>query len=163
MGLPHPSSQLSNYDDDVNNHKPATLSPSCLKQQHHKDDLGGYVDVKDSIRPKQSKIKIKMKLSQEQINIIKRQADMKLTSWQFLFSSYFKSSPHTLEKLHKFVATLQPGESLILLQLLCAVPEEIHNIGTKPNLGKWWGELGGSDRAGAGSHQNSQGSRSAFL
>ena len=115
MGLPHPSSQLSNYDDDVNNHKPATLSPSCLKQQHHKDDLGGYVDVNNLIQLEKPKIEIKMRLSQEQINTIQKQADMKLTSVQFAFSSYFKLSPLASEEARKFIVTFQSGQSPILL------------------------------------------------
>ena len=138
MGLSHPSSPSSNYDDDhddLNNRKPPTLSPSRPKKQHRKDDLGGYMDVDDLIRPELPEIESKMRLSQDEINHFCNQANIQLTTVQFAFSSYFKMNHLALENARKFVASLVSGEAAILLQLLCPVPKEIHSLKIEPNLG----------------------------
>ena len=84
-----------------------------------------------------------MRLSRDQIEIIRKQADMQLTFVQFSFSSYFKMNPLALEQARKFIASLQPGDSSIILQLLCPVPEEIHKLGTEPNLANGGASLEG--------------------
>ena len=84
-----------------------------------------------------------VRLSQEKIDKFCNGADSAFSSVQFAYPAYFQENPLALMEVHKFVVTIQPGESSILLQLLCAVPDEIQDIDTEPNLANGWVSLEG--------------------
>ena len=113
-----PTTRKRNVSNEGNIQSPASL-------KHHKDDVGGkIIDISDRL-----------------VNLpppIYSYRDQALAALDMVFTqhaSYFRTNPKARRYAEELInETIKEGDVIILLQLLCPVPNKIHRFGVEPNL-----------------------------